>query len=429
MTYTAVSKRAALLLGCAALALEGCMAAGAGAAAGAGTYLEDDIKQAREDIESLFSEEGEEKAEAAADDAIESGKEGAERTTAGGAKIKVDDVSGARRQGSIELVKRKNVQAPGKLKIIAAEFRPTTELNVRAGPGTEHAVVGGLKSEEPIYVIGRAGQSNWVALGRQTDDEAQRQVLWGYVHAHYIEPRTQTARKMAGGVLDDVTSPDGSRSTASASSQDDGSNAGDTSETAGASRTASRGSGTDASGAASSQAPAGEQNETEANASTGAETAGATGSTATATAGSRAPGTDKGGASATRGAQSAEDGDKGFAFGSSSGDGSKDPVSTGSVGVNTKAHVQDTEEALRREQQEREQNQENKKQEDAEQESSPIESVSVDADSRCRTATLHVEEDGERYRKKVKKCRAPGEDEWQRVDTEGDGDGADKDKE
>ncbi len=75
----------------------------------------------------------------------------------------------------VPLLRQKNVAAPPALDLIGETWHATKSANLRAAPGTDSEVVGGLQPGERFQAIGRVSGSDWIMVGRNN-----RSI--GYVH-------------------------------------------------------------------------------------------------------------------------------------------------------------------------------------------------------------------------------------------------------
>ncbi len=64
------------------------------------------------------------------------------------------------------MVKLKQVETPPALSLINKPYQADKSANVRSGPGTRYAVVGGMKSGEKFHAVGQVRSSPWIMVAK-----------------------------------------------------------------------------------------------------------------------------------------------------------------------------------------------------------------------------------------------------------------------
>ncbi|MEQ8813120.1 MAG: SH3 domain-containing protein [Thalassobaculum sp.] len=73
------------------------------------------------------------------------------------------------------------------LQLIGGDYVATTTSNVRGGPGTEYGVMDQLKDGEPVYVVGKVVEADWMMVARNG-------IGRGFVHADLLRPADVATR-------------------------------------------------------------------------------------------------------------------------------------------------------------------------------------------------------------------------------------------
>ncbi len=73
------------------------------------------------------------------------------------------------------------------LQLIGGDYVATATSNVRGGPGTEYGVMDQLKDGEPVYVVGKVVDADWMMVARNG-------IGRGFVHADLLRPADAAAR-------------------------------------------------------------------------------------------------------------------------------------------------------------------------------------------------------------------------------------------
>ena len=73
------------------------------------------------------------------------------------------------------------------LQLIGSDYEATATSNVRGGPGTEYAVMGQLNAGEPVHVVGKVVDADWLMVARNG-------IGRGFVHADLLRPAQVRAR-------------------------------------------------------------------------------------------------------------------------------------------------------------------------------------------------------------------------------------------
>lgn len=73
------------------------------------------------------------------------------------------------------------------LQLIGADHVATTTSNVRGGPGTEYGIMDQLKRGEPVHVVGKVVDADWMMVARNG-------IGRGFVHADLLRPADTAAR-------------------------------------------------------------------------------------------------------------------------------------------------------------------------------------------------------------------------------------------
>lgn len=81
----------------------------------------------------------------------------------------------------IEAAMRKGVVVTPNMVLIARGYTAARNANLRAGPGTDHKVVGGLAKGESLTALGAVGKGDWILVA--LDGE-----VVGYVYAPLVAP-------------------------------------------------------------------------------------------------------------------------------------------------------------------------------------------------------------------------------------------------
>jgi surface antigen len=113
-----------------------------------------------------------------------------------GVSGRTEVVETTREQAPAEVpVLKARVQTTPPIDYIGAQYRATSNINVRGGPSTDYVIVGGLSEGETVDVVGQVQGRNWHMIARNNVGE-------GYVFAPLLEPTGRT------GVLVAETAPD-----------------------------------------------------------------------------------------------------------------------------------------------------------------------------------------------------------------------------
>lgn len=86
------------------------------------------------------------------------------------------------------------------LQLIGGDYVATTTSNVRGGPGTEYGIMDQLKQGEPVHVVGKTVDADWMMVARNG-------IGRGFVHADLLRPAntvTRVERPLSGANIDGV---------------------------------------------------------------------------------------------------------------------------------------------------------------------------------------------------------------------------------
>jgi surface antigen len=98
----------------------------------------------------------------------------------------------------IRTVRNKGIAGAADLELIARVWSARSNANLRAAPGTDHPIVGGLAMGEAFTAIGKVADGTWIMVG--IDGRAV-----GYVFARLVEP---VGAKRAPELREDALEPD-----------------------------------------------------------------------------------------------------------------------------------------------------------------------------------------------------------------------------
>ncbi|WP_319466212.1 glycine zipper 2TM domain-containing protein [uncultured Pseudodesulfovibrio sp.] len=93
------------------------------------------------------------------------------------AEIKIEKTETIERE--VPIVRRKEVEKPGKLTLIGEAYEILTDSNVRLGPSMDYDVAKVLKKGSVVLAVGQVKGKNWILVNQN------RQAI-GYIHASLI---------------------------------------------------------------------------------------------------------------------------------------------------------------------------------------------------------------------------------------------------
>ncbi len=111
------------------------------------------------------------------------------------AEIRTGDISYTNQNREVKRLA--TVQPVPAIKLENEEYKTTSSLRVRSGPGTQYTVITTLKPGDVVNSAGRT-DNGWLMLAKQD-------VTVGYVHANYVQPFNPVEQAQAQGVdLDSI---------------------------------------------------------------------------------------------------------------------------------------------------------------------------------------------------------------------------------